>query len=120
MDRVYRIDLGGQIAYAVRDGDDWRRLAGDPFGGYEAGGAVDEAQLRILAPVAPSKIVAVGLNYRDHAREMNKALPDEPLIFIKPSSAVIGRPSCQRAFGRRLKITEPPSSAISSDSAIKP
>ena len=90
MDRVYRIELGGQIAYALRDGDKWRRLAGDPFSGYEAGDTVDEAQLRVLAPVTPSKIVAVGLNYRDHAREMNKALPDEPLIFIKPSSAVIG------------------------------
>jgi 2-keto-4-pentenoate hydratase/2-oxohepta-3-ene-1,7-dioic acid hydratase in catechol pathway len=38
----------------------------------------------------PSKIVAVGLNYKDHAAEMNKALPEEPLIFLKPSTAVIG------------------------------
>ena len=90
MDRVYRIELGGQIAYALGDDDGWRRLEGDPFGTYEAGDAVDEARFRVLAPVSPSKIVAVGLNYRDHAREMNKALPDEPLIFIKPSTAVIG------------------------------
>ena len=55
-----------------------------------SGDAVDEAQIKVLAPVTPSKIVAVGLNYRDHAKEMNKALPDEPLIFIKPSTAVIG------------------------------
>ena len=43
-----------------------------------------------LAPVISSKIVAVGLNYKDHAAEMNKALPAEPLIFLKPSTAIIG------------------------------
>jgi 2-keto-4-pentenoate hydratase/2-oxohepta-3-ene-1,7-dioic acid hydratase in catechol pathway len=46
--------------------------------------------MRILAPVAPSKIVAIGLNYKDHAAEMNKPLPSEPLMFLKPSTAVIG------------------------------
>ena len=44
----------------------------------------------LLAPVAPSKIVAIGLNYRDHAAERGKPLPAEPLIFLKPPSAVIG------------------------------
>ncbi len=44
----------------------------------------------LLAPVIPSKIVAVGVNYRDHAAEMGRALPEEPLLFLKPSSAVIG------------------------------
>ncbi len=48
------------------------------------------SQLKILPPVLPSKIVAIGLNYKDHAVEMNKKLPEEPLIFLKPSSAVIG------------------------------
>ena len=38
----------------------------------------------------PSKIVAVGLNYRDHAQELNMKLPEEPLLFMKPSSSVIG------------------------------
>ena len=38
----------------------------------------------------PSKIVGVGLNYKDHAAEQNKPLPAEPLIFIKPSTAVVG------------------------------
>lgn len=46
--------------------------------------------MRILAPVAPSKIVAIGLNYKDHAAERGKPLPAEPLIFLKPPSAVIG------------------------------
>ena len=40
--------------------------------------------------MAPSKVVAIGLNYKDHAAEMNKPLPAEPLMFMKPSTAVIG------------------------------
>ncbi|MFQ5468363.1 MAG: fumarylacetoacetate hydrolase family protein [Kiloniellaceae bacterium] len=44
----------------------------------------------LLAPALPSKIVAIGLNYRDHAGEMGAPLPEEPLLFLKPPSAVAG------------------------------
>jgi 2-keto-4-pentenoate hydratase/2-oxohepta-3-ene-1,7-dioic acid hydratase in catechol pathway len=47
-------------------------------------------EVRISAPVSPSKIICVGLNYRDHARELNMEIPDEPVIFIKPPTSVIG------------------------------
>jgi len=47
-------------------------------------------EAKILPVSIPTKIIAVGLNYKDHAMEMDKPLPDEPLIFMKPSSAVIG------------------------------
>ena len=46
--------------------------------------------VRIIAPSAPSKIVLVGLNYKEHARELGMELPTEPVIFMKPPSAVIG------------------------------
>ena len=46
--------------------------------------------MRLLTPCVPSKVVAVGLNYRDHAVELKMALPEEPLLFMKPSSSVIG------------------------------
>jgi len=46
--------------------------------------------IKLLAPCCPSKIVAVGLNYKEHAKELNMELPKEPLIFIKPVSSVIG------------------------------
>ena len=49
---------------------------------------VEEIKLR--APVCPTKVVAVGLNYRDHAEEVGMALPEEPLLFMKPSSSIIG------------------------------
>ena len=46
--------------------------------------------IKIINPVEPSKIVCIGLNYKDHAKEMNLKLPNEPRLFIKPSTTVIG------------------------------
>ncbi len=46
-------------------------------------------ELEFLPPIHPTKIVAVGLNYKDHAAEMQKKLPDEPLLFMKPTSSII-------------------------------
>jgi 2-keto-4-pentenoate hydratase/2-oxohepta-3-ene-1,7-dioic acid hydratase in catechol pathway len=69
-----------------------RVLVGDVFGRHELGVEIPggASAVRVLAPVSPGKIVAVGLNYRDHAAEQGKPLPAEPLIFLKPSTAVIG------------------------------
>lgn len=53
----------------------------------------DESHLdhvTLLAPACPTKIVAIGLNYRDHAAEMGADLPSEPLLFLKPPSAIVG------------------------------
>lgn len=50
----------------------------------------DVNEVKILPPVKPSKVICVGLNYRDHARELNMEIPDEPIIFIKPPTSVIG------------------------------
>jgi len=47
-------------------------------------------EVRLLAPVAPSKIVCVGRNYREHAAELGNKMPDEPLLFLKSPAAVIG------------------------------
>ena len=88
--RIFRVAQASGPAHVMEIGGDWYQLEGELFGSYAAGAPVDPAGLDLLAPVAPSKIVAVGLNYRDHAAEMNKALPREPLIFLKPSTAVIG------------------------------
>lgn len=49
----------------------------------------DLGQIKLLAPSEPSKIVCVGLNYVKHARELNMTLPDEPILFLKPPSAVL-------------------------------
>ncbi len=47
------------------------------------------ASVRLLTPVIPSKIVCIGRNYREHAKELNHAIPAEPLIFLKPPSAIL-------------------------------
>jgi len=48
------------------------------------------AQVQLFPPCTPSKVVAVGLNYRDHAGEMGLPIPDEPILFLKPPTTVIG------------------------------
>src|SRR6056297_340755 len=62
--------------------------SGDALATGKTLGSLDD--LQILAPVSPSKIICVGLNYQHHADEMNKSVPDEPLLFLKPPTAVIG------------------------------
>jgi 2-keto-4-pentenoate hydratase/2-oxohepta-3-ene-1,7-dioic acid hydratase in catechol pathway len=90
MVRLYRIDHGGEALYAAEREGKWRLVHGDVFDGYREGPEISPDGVRVLAPVLPSKIVCVGLNYKDHAAEQHKPLPDEPLIFIKPSTSVIG------------------------------
>jgi 2-keto-4-pentenoate hydratase/2-oxohepta-3-ene-1,7-dioic acid hydratase in catechol pathway len=48
------------------------------------------SEVRLLAPVEPTKIVCIGRNYRDHAKELDHAIPTEPLVFLKPPSSIIG------------------------------
>ena len=90
MQRFFRIEYTGQPRHAVEDDGEWRLIDGDLFGSHAAGEAIASTGVRVLAPVLPSKVVCVGLNYKDHAAEVKKPLPAEPLIFIKPSTAVIG------------------------------
>jgi 2-keto-4-pentenoate hydratase/2-oxohepta-3-ene-1,7-dioic acid hydratase in catechol pathway len=94
MDRIFRVTSGGDPFYAVeRDGVLSRAvLRGRTiFEGYEDGDQIPAglASVRVLAPVIPSTMVCVGLNYRDHADEMKKALPAEPMLFLKPRTSVL-------------------------------
>ena len=92
MERIYRAKQGNDTFYVVERDGMVRRAAGDPYGGLTAGDTIAGGLtgLQLLPPVMPSKIVCVGLNYKDHAAETGKPLPAEPLIFIKPRTAVIG------------------------------
>ena len=56
----------------------------------ETGKKIDISAIRLLPPCCPSKVVCLGLNYRTHAEEMKLTIPEEPILFIKPSTAVIG------------------------------
>ncbi|QJA06398.1 DUF2437 domain-containing protein [Thermosulfurimonas marina] len=86
------------LRFRWQEKDWWGRLSGDrvlPLPGITDSGELPAeglplTEVRLLAPTVPTKIVAVGLNYRDHAEELGMALPEEPLIFLKPPSAVVG------------------------------
>jgi 2-keto-4-pentenoate hydratase/2-oxohepta-3-ene-1,7-dioic acid hydratase in catechol pathway len=89
--RIARYEHEGRARYGLAEPESGqvREIAGDPFDRVEATGVtlrLDE--VRLLAPVVPGKIVAVGLNYMDHAREMGKKIPEEPLLFLKAPSAL--------------------------------
>ena len=93
--KLCRFSSGGKTSFGVIEGESVFEIKDDPFapgfsGKVTKGAGHKLADVRLLAPVLPSKIVAIGLNYKAHAAEFGKPLPEEPMIFIKPSTAVIG------------------------------
>jgi 2-keto-4-pentenoate hydratase/2-oxohepta-3-ene-1,7-dioic acid hydratase in catechol pathway len=91
--RIIRFALQGRTGYGLLKGEKIEVLWDTPFEGGLAkttGEVLSLPEVTLLAPCEPSKIVAIGLNYRDHAAEIGHPLPEEPLIFMKPSTAVIG------------------------------
>jgi 2-keto-4-pentenoate hydratase/2-oxohepta-3-ene-1,7-dioic acid hydratase in catechol pathway len=91
--RLLRFRFGDRIATGVSDlGSDTIRVLGGTF--FEdplpTGEEVPLDEVRLLAPVLPSKLVCVGKNYAAHAAEFGMSVPEEPLLFLKPSTAVIG------------------------------
>ena len=92
---VQQDGAAGAVTGADADGLVVAELLGHPFGiGDEAirltGVRYPLADVRLLAPVLPSKVVAIGRNYADHAAELGNEVPDDPIIFLKPSTAVVG------------------------------
>ncbi len=89
--RLVRFRFADRIATGVVEGDLVRALRGtffeDPL---PTGEEVPLDDVRLLAPVLPSKVVAVGKNYAAHAAEFGGEVPEEPLLFLKPSTAVSG------------------------------
>ncbi|MFQ5876764.1 MAG: fumarylacetoacetate hydrolase family protein [Acidobacteriota bacterium] len=89
--RIARFAQGGRVFYALLEGDDGaREVPGDPFRGLgEPGPLRSTVGLRWLTPCVPSKIVGVGRNYRAHIAELRHEAPAEPLLFLKPPSALL-------------------------------
>jgi 2-keto-4-pentenoate hydratase/2-oxohepta-3-ene-1,7-dioic acid hydratase in catechol pathway len=89
--RIVRYSHDGEMSFGVLEDQAVAQITPHPFAPFEYTGervALDD--VRLLAPVLPTKIVAVGRNYADHAREMGNEVPEEPIIFLKPSTAVVG------------------------------
>jgi 2-keto-4-pentenoate hydratase/2-oxohepta-3-ene-1,7-dioic acid hydratase in catechol pathway len=89
--RVLRVEHRGESFYARWiDEHLLERLSGAPWqGGVATGNLVSRFDTRLLPPVTPSKILCVGRNYAAHARELGNDVPTEPLLFLKPPSALI-------------------------------
>ncbi len=97
--RIARFSVADQIAFGVvedeGDGDERTTyvtaIDGHPYRPFElTTSRFPLDQVRLLAPTVPSKVVAVGKNYAEHAREMGGEAPADPVLFLKPSTAVIG------------------------------
>src|SRR3974390_577743 len=96
--RFCRYQYNNVIGYGLIKERDGRELIGRTIqhlpaseSDFDRGERVDVLldSVRLLAPVSPSKIVCIGRNYREHAKELNHPIPTEPLIFLKPPSAVL-------------------------------
>lgn len=89
--KIARFNLNGEIRFGSVNQDQVELFAGNPLESMALSGqtvALDEIQL--LAPVAPSKVICIGMNYAAHAAEIAQDVPDEPLMFFKPISSIIG------------------------------
>ncbi|KOG89789.1 fumarylacetoacetate hydrolase family protein [Streptomyces varsoviensis] len=102
--RIARFSIDGNVAFGVVEGDVEAAKAGTaeggpvldiikghPFAEFERSGQkVPLDKVRLLPPVLPNKVVAVGRNYAEHAAELGNAVPEAPFAFFKPSTSVIG------------------------------
>lgn len=90
--RIVRYSINGREQFGALDDKLIQPLEGtfEALSPVRGAAAIALDKVRILAPATPTKIVAVGLNYKDHAEEAGRELPSEPLLFIKPSTSVIG------------------------------
>jgi len=90
MAAIGRFQKGNEIIYAKVVEGELFRLRGDVFGSPSFDKKPMPAKgLKPLPPVTPSKVIAIGLNYADHAREQNKPLPKEPLFWFKATTSVL-------------------------------
>lgn len=89
--RLVRFRFGDRIATGVVEGGAVRALAGTFFENpMPSGEEIPLDDVRLLAPILPSKVVCLGKNYAAHAAEFGGKVPEEPLVFLKPSTSVSG------------------------------
>ena len=89
--KIVRFAIDKQVKYGILNGESIQAIEDKPFRHIKPAGRYYQlSDVKLLSPCTPSKIVALGLNYHNHAKELNTPLPNAPLIFLKPSTAVIG------------------------------
>jgi 2-keto-4-pentenoate hydratase/2-oxohepta-3-ene-1,7-dioic acid hydratase in catechol pathway len=93
--RIVRYCFDSEVSYGVLHGDgdaaEVEPVVDGPYGDLRTAGARRALDtVRLLAPAVPSKVVAIGRNYAEHAAELGNAVPEVPIVFLKPSTSVIG------------------------------
>jgi 2-keto-4-pentenoate hydratase/2-oxohepta-3-ene-1,7-dioic acid hydratase in catechol pathway len=90
--KIARFSNGAEPRFGIVDGPELVVLKGHPLVlGYDTTGErIPIKDVKLLAPTIPSKVVCIGKNFADHAAEIGEDITEEPLIFFKPSSAIIG------------------------------
>lgn len=91
MTRIVRYESGGAVHYGHMDGETIQRMNGTPFEGLTQSGTSDQVDtVRVLAPIEAPRIFGVGANYIAHIAEMGMETPTRPMLFMKPSTSVVG------------------------------
>jgi 2-keto-4-pentenoate hydratase/2-oxohepta-3-ene-1,7-dioic acid hydratase in catechol pathway len=89
--KIVRYKKQGTVQTGILENDKIKSISGEITADYKLNNRdYDLAEVELIAPCQPGKVVCVGLNYRDHAQELNMELPVEPIIFLKPPSAITG------------------------------
>ncbi|HEV3505453.1 MAG TPA: Rv2993c-like domain-containing protein, partial [Actinomycetes bacterium] len=89
--RIVRYSHQGDVGFGIHEDETVAAITPHPFGAFEyTGQRLPTTEVRLLAPVLPSKVVAVGRNYAEHARELGNEVPPEPVLFLKPSTSLVG------------------------------
>ena len=89
--KIVRFAINNKVSYGMLEGEFIQVIEGEPYQQLKLSGQNYQlSEVKLLAPCMPSKIAALGLNYRKHAKELNMPLPKTPLLFLKPSTSVIG------------------------------
>jgi 2-keto-4-pentenoate hydratase/2-oxohepta-3-ene-1,7-dioic acid hydratase in catechol pathway len=89
--KIYRFKYKDKISYGVLKEDELFPVTGSIYRKFQTiESGIPIGDVFLLPPVLPTKIVAIGRNYKDHALEMGMSVPQEPLIFLKPSTAIVG------------------------------
>ncbi|MED1824893.1 fumarylacetoacetate hydrolase family protein [Brevibacillus agri] len=89
--RFVRFYENASVSYGILEGDEVIQVEGSIYGDTRlTDRRYPLSAVKLLAPITPGKIVAIGLNYKKHAEEVNKPLPEEPMMFLVSPTAVIG------------------------------
>ncbi|MEU2261835.1 fumarylacetoacetate hydrolase family protein [Streptomyces sp. NPDC019645] len=97
--RIARFSIDGNVAFGAVEGEGTGDPAGlvldvikgIPYGDFELSGTkIPLSKVRLLPPVLPNKVVAIGRNYAEHAAELGNEVPEAPVAFFKPTTSVIG------------------------------